>query len=513
MKHYQGLIYVALGVFLCLFSNAYAEQSQQIEQREQAIREALYIASAAQPKVLKIGLVDCITYVLVDNSEVQIKKIDPEISEENIKIAEGAFEPTLTFSGSLQDSKTEPPSVLAGSHSRTGKFDFGLSGKFTAGTEYDIDFLNTKYKDNSAYLSTNPYYQSEIAITITQPLFKDFGIPINRADILIANNNLQKSNQYLREELINVISKTKKAYYNYVLYREKFKTAQISLQRAENLLDIIQKRQEKGMASSLDLLEAKTTVAERKGVLLDIEKALKLAEDNLKFMTNLVNNPELWNAHIEPLDMPGFQKESIDLMESLKQAFEFRPDYEAAKIELKNQNIRIQVKENALLPTVDLVGSVGLNGLDETYDGALKADYKDWGMGVEISFPWGNKEAEGDFRKAKLTKEQLLIAFERLQQRIILEVRDGVRGVDITQQQIETAKERVDTETTRYEAIEKRFREGLVSAHDILEYQEDLSSAETGYIQSLIDYSTAKIELEKIVGLTLVKSNIQLEEK
>ena len=105
-----------------------------------------------------------------------------------------------------------------------------------------------------------------------------------------------------------------------------------------------------------------------------------------------------------------------------------------------------------------------------------------------------------------------MISFERLQQKIILEVRDIVRGVHTAQQKVATAKRRIETETARYTAIEQRFREGLVSAHDMLEYQEDLSNAETGYIQALIDYSTALIGLDKVSGVTLAKNDIKWEE-
>ena len=505
----KRIFVISLFLINCFYPIA---QAREFEERERAIREALFIASVAKPKVLKIGLVDCITYALKNNCEIKIKKIEPLIYKEDIRIAKGAFEPTLSFEGSLEDSKSETPSVLAGSHSRTGKFNFGIDGKLSLGTEYDIDFLNKKYKDNSAYLTLNPYYKSEFVVTVTQPLFKDFGILVNRADIIIANNNLDKLNHTLKKELMDIVSKVKETYYAYVLYIEKYKTAQISLQRAKDLLQILQKRQERGLASSIDLLEAKTSVAEREDMLLSIEQALRFAEDNLKYETNLIDDLELWNAHIEPLDRPEVKAETIDLVESLKQAFESRPDYEAAKIELKNQNIRILVKENATLPTIDLVGSFGLNGLDKDYDQALKADYRRWSAGVKVSLPWGNKKAKADYEKAYLTKKQLLISFDRLQQKIILEVRDAARGVNTAGQKIATAKKRMETETARYEAIEQRFREGLISAHDMLEYQQDLSNAETNYIQSLIDYSTSQISLEEMMGTTLVRNNITLEE-
>ena len=492
-------------------------KDKNLEERELAMKKALFIASTEQQRVLRIGLVDCIGFALKNNSEIKIKRIEPLLSEEDIRIAESDFEPTINLETSLEDSEGQS-SLSTGpavSTSKTTKLNMGVDGKLPAGTEYSLDIDNKKYKSNASTLRINPYYKSGATITITQPLFKGFGVLINRADIIIANNNFEKSNQDLKEELIDIISKVKESYYNYVLYIEKYKTAEISLKRARDLLNIVQKRKEKGLASNIDLLEAQTGVAEREDTLLAIEKALRFAEDNLKYVTNIIDDVELWNAEIEPLDKPGFEEDPIDLVESLKQAFEYRPDYETAKIELASQNIRIKVKKNSLLPTIDLTGSFALNGLNRNYNEALgdmsSTDYRDWNIGAKISFPWGNKEAKGNYEKAKLTKAQLLISFDRLQQMIILQVRDSVRGVNISEQKINTSKKRKETETARYEAIEKRFREGLVSTHDMLEYQEDLSQAEESYIQALIDYSNSLITLDKKIGITLVKNDIKLE--
>ncbi|KPK38969.1 MAG: hypothetical protein AMJ78_09210 [Omnitrophica WOR_2 bacterium SM23_29] len=511
---------IAVTILLSSFPFSLAEDvTKEVTEREEAIKRALFIASASQERVLKIGLVDCIGFALKNNSEVKIKKIEPFISQQDIRIAESIFDPTLNIEASSEDTKEQSSSSSffspAVSKSHTNKLNIGVEGKTPLGTGYNISFDNKKYKSNVPFQTVNPYNKSETTITITQPLLKGFGIFINRANITIANNNLKKSNQELKNELIQVLSDVKKAYYNYLLYLEKHKTAEVSLKRAEGLLNIVQKRHEKGLASSIDLLEAQTGVAVREDELLAVEKSLRLAEDNLKYVTNIIDDPELWNAKIELLDTLNFEITPVDLVESLKQAFEYRPDYEAAKIELTNQNVRIKLKENELLPRIDLVGSFGLNGLDESYLDALgdemKGKYRDWSAGVKVSFPWGNRQAKAEFEKTKLTKAQLLLSFERLQQNIILEVRDAARGINISEKKVSTSLKMKETEAARYAAIEKRFAEGLVSAHDMIEYQEDLSAAETNYIQSLIDYYNSIITLDKKVGVTLVKNDVKFE--
>jgi len=495
-------------------------ENKDSQERMLAIKKAFFIASAGEQKVLRIGLVDCIGFALKNNSEIKIKKIEPLLSEQDINIAESDFDPSLTLESQLEDTKVQSSSSSlfspSTSTSRTGQASLGIEGKTITGTEYNIDFDNKRYKSNASFQIINPYYESNATITITQPIFKGFGVLVNRADIVIAKNNFYKSNEDFKKELIDVISKVKQAYYNYILYIEKYNTAAISLTRANDLLNIIQQRKEKGLASDIDLLEAETGVAEREDILLGFGKTLRLAEDELKYITNIIDDIELWNARIELLDKPSLKREDVDLVESLKQVFEYRPEYQAAKLELANQDIRIKVKENSLLPTIDLIGSFSLNGLNKDYLESLEdmgsTEYRNWSVGAKVSFPWGHREAKADYKKAELTKEQLLIAFDRLQQGIILEVRDAVRAVNVAEDKINTSNKRKETETARYKAIEKRFREGLVSTHDMLEYQEDLAQAEESYIQAIIDYSNSLIELDRRMGITLVKNNIKLEE-
>jgi len=74
---------------------------------------------------------------------------------------------------------------------------------------------------------------------------------------------------------------------------------------------------------------------------LTAEAQVKKAQDDLKLITNLVDDPELWNAEIELIDQPVFIVEEADLLQSLKDAFAFRPDYYSAKIDLKSRDIKI----------------------------------------------------------------------------------------------------------------------------------------------------------------------------
>lgn len=489
-----------------------------LAERQSEIEKAIFMASGIQDMVLKVGIVDCIVYVLKNNSEIKIKRIEPKIKEDDVKIAKGDFEPTFKIDYNLRDNAKPSSSALSGANvSKTQDMDYNakVSGKFVTGTEYDLEFINERLKSNSSFQSINPSYTTEPKITITQPLFRDFGIMVNTADISIARNNREQSQEGFKDAVMSEVSKAKISFYAYMFSLEEYSIAQSSLERAKDLLDINKARYDKGLVSSVDLLETEASLAEREKSLISSESSLKKAEDNLKLITNLVDDPEVWNAKLELIDgKPQFNETKADLLDSLKNAFSFRPDYSIAKSDLKNRDIKIATAKNALLPTVDLVTSFGLNGLGKDYQAALEKiddDFKDWEVGFKVSVPWGGGE-RAKFDQRNLEKVQALLSFKRLEQKIILEVRDKVRELDLQARQVKAAKLNLETEEKNYAAQKERYAGGQVSTHDMLDYQDKLARAELDYIKALIDHNVALVNLDKSEGLTLARNDIILEE-
>ena len=475
----------------------------------------LLAAEATQTqKVLKFSLVDCIVHTFKNNSEIKVKHIEPALREDDVKIAHSEFEPTLDFDGMLYDSAAQPTSVFIGNESRTVDFNLSLSGKLITGTEYELDFLNTYYESNSGFETMNPYYASEPGINISHPIARGAGIAVNEADIIIARNNKLSSWQGFRNTAMDILTKTKIAYYDYTYAQETYSIARLSLDRAINLSKINKLRYQQGLVSSVDVLEAESAASEREKTVLTAESFLRKSEDKLKLITNLVDDPEVWNQELELTDRPGFEIKIVNLVESLESAFKYRPDYAQGKIDLENRNIKIKVAKNALLPTIDLIGSFSLNGLGRDYQKSIESvstDHRDWILGVKFDLPWGGGD-RARYDQRKLEKAQALIEFKRLEENIVFDVRDKVRDVDIQRRQVEASKISKEKETENYKAQQERYAVGQVSTHDLLDYQDKLARAEFDYITAIINYNIALFNLDMAEGLTLVRNNIILEE-
>ena len=511
MKPFPLMALAALVAASALF----AAEPEEGEPGPSVTREA-FLKSVAQRTILRIGLVDVIMYTLKKNSEIKIARIEPKLRADDVRVAQSAFEPTFTADYLLHEVTQESASIFypGDQKSRDMPFDAGVSGKLVTGTKYRFDFLNDRNRTNSDITDVNPAFTSEPLVTVTQPLLRGFGITVNRADIIIARNNTRQSKELFKAAAMDAISQGKTAYYSYAYAIEAFGIARRFVESARELVEINRARYARGLASSVDLLEAEAAVADREKLLLDAEYQLKTSEDKLKFVTNLVDDPEVWNATIELIEKPEFSVRPVDLVQSIMDAFEYRPEYRAKKLEVRNKDVAIVVKKNALFPTLDVVGSFGLNGLGDQYDRALQSvnwGYKDWSVGGSLTVPWGSGD-RARYDGSKLEKARVLLELERMEERIILGVRDKVRAVDLQFRQEHASQVARDKEAENYAAQKERLAAGQVSTHDMLDYQYKYLKAELDHWQAIINYATALVDLDKEVGLTLVRNDVKLEE-
>ncbi|MBN1522196.1 MAG: TolC family protein [Candidatus Aureabacteria bacterium] len=482
---------------------------------EEPYVKELFIAFSDSGKALDLSLQDCIVHALENNPDIQIKRMDPDIKDLDIEIAESSFSPEFSTELSFLENIEKSTSEFFGVENLETEmttFDVSLYGRLRTGTRYSFSLDNKLNETNSGFSSLTSYYTITPQIDVSHPLLKGRGREVNEAFIVIARNTKEKSQYEFISTVMDIITRTKQAYYYYAFAQDSYEIAKSSLKRANDLLDITRKRYAKGLVSQVDLLETETMVAQREKLLIAAESQLKSAEDNLKFITNLVSDPEMWNAEVFLTDKPEFVKKTVSLKDALMTAFENRPDYKAYLLNIKNSDILLMLAENSTLPELDLMGSLALNGLDEEYRDTvedLSIDRRQFLIGLKFTKTFG-EEDDARFEQQKLQKAQLLLGLKKLEQAIILDVRDRVREIDIQSRQLQASDLSLEKEKKNYAAQKERYMAGEISTHDMLDYQDSLSQAELDYLKALIDYNVAVIQLECAQGTTLTSNNIDL---
>ena len=483
------------------------------------------VANANEP--LSLTLQETIETVLKNNISISVQSYNSKINEQFIFEKEADFDPTVDFEFTVGEATRQSASTLADSKTRDLDYDwdFSVSQKFVTGGDYELTMDNNKNQSSSSRTSLNPIYSSDLALTVTQPLLKDFGIDLNKREIYIAKNDQKISDHQFTEKVIATIAETENIYWDLVFSIEDLKVKETSLQRARDLEKQVKAQVDVGTLAELEILQAKSNVASREERLLNAQNLIDDNGDNLKSILNFSFDSEEGLKEIIPADSPVFEPGAENsLEEALKTALIHRPDLLAKKMELENRNIEAKYNENQTLPTLDLVGSLGLNGLsgdsstkNGSYDSALSeafsTDFRLWQFGINLSYPLGNRAAKSKLAIKRLEVAQLLLNIKDLEKTIVVEVREAHRQIKTDIKRVQATRVARKFAEEKLNAEEKKFKVGLSTSFNVLEFQEDLAEEQSNEIKAVIDYNKSLNRLNQVMARTLEAHDIKLFSK
>jgi outer membrane protein TolC len=120
---------------------------------------------------------------------------------------------------------------------------------------------------------------------------------------------------------------------------------------------------------------------------------------------------------------------------------------------------------------------------------------------MTFSYPIGNRAAENAERGARASLRSARLAYDDLESRIVSEVRSSHRRVLFEAEAVAAAETSVSLARRQLEAEEARFREGLATNFQVLEFQEDLTLAQFNLVQARAEFAKARAALARSQGL------------
>lgn len=474
-------------------------------------------AESADVGELRLALREAVVLALKNNLDIAIAGYDPKINAEGITIAKAVFDPAFSLTFDANRTVSPTATVLAGTQVSTVEnrdLNTSLAQKLPFGASYTLSMTNNRLKTNSSFASINPAHRSFLTLSITQDLLKNFGVDVNTAPIKIARNNQAISATQFRQQANQVITNVHDAYWTLVFAIENLEVQKRSLRLARELEDLNRARVRAGVAAPVEVTQAEAQAAAQVQFVILAEKAIKDAEDQLKLIVNFPDGERIWARTILPTDQPPFAMVQINTDTSIQEALDKRPEYAAAKLTLQNSNLDLRVKRNQLLPSLQLQGNVGLNGLNGTTGGDLdrltSGDFTQWSAALVLTYPLGNRSARSAFLQARLSHDQAETSLLNLKRQIISQVREAVRRIDADVRRVEATRAARVLAEEQLRVEQKRLEAGVTTTFNVLSFQRDLAIAEVSEIQAIATYNRDLANLELQKGTSLETNHLEL---
>jgi len=441
-------------------------------------------------------------------------------------------------------------------------FSPSLTKQFSAGGgQYKFFFDNQRTTSNSPITILSPFYSADIGVLFTQPLLRNRSIDVYRHDIRIQRKRLTQSDFDFRLSVIAVIAQVQQSYWELV-YALRDQLNQVSsLNLAHEQLRMIEERISVGASAPLERAQALTQIATSETNLLTATQYVTTTENALKQLILRDPAAAAWSARIEPTDKPSLGAAPVNLQDALKQAFANRPELDRLRLQQEINSIDIQYYRNQTLPRVDAQSSISSAGYagsplqkplitgdpttnssaflfdqinqlrnsvgqspvpippatnsvrDNLIGGYFRAlgnlwDFHTVTFGLAIEIPIRNRTAKANLAGARIQGAQLSAMVWALEQAIEVDVRNAAQAVEITRQQILTARFARESAEIQLAGEQKRYRTGLSTTFLVFQFQNQLVNARTAEIRAEANYNQAIANLQRATSTTLRANNV-----
>ncbi len=475
-----------------------------------------------------VSLADAAVRALQHNLDITISRHTKESRLADITIEQAKFDPTLSLNG--QYNRTVNPlnrPIFGGTggalnqvtlfDQRTHTLTVDANTNLITGGNIDVNYSPQRNSINQSVAEGflfNPAWTGGLAFTITQPLLRNAGVAINKTFISIAQNNAIVEQHVFRDRVMTVVASVEQTYWELVFANENLKVAQAALKAAEELLATNRAKAKAGVMTLVDVLQAETAVASRVEQTLLAEKAIRDQEDQLRRLLNQGDEDLRQDVRLTPADGPVTLLEPLSLQEAIDTAISQRPEMIQAKKNIESGELNKQFARNQLLPTLSLQGTIGLAGLGgdygESFSRNFNGDFYNYGAGLVLSYPLGNRAAISTYNKRKLEAKNAEVALENVRQQIIVGVREAVRRVQTDFKRIETTRSARIMAEKQLEAELERLKVGLSTTRFVLDFQRDLATAQGHELRAIVDYNKSLSNLARHKATTLDRYQLEL---
>jgi len=429
---------------------AYDAVAEQARSGDHLIADQTWQDFFRSPKLRQV-----IALALENNRDLRVAVLNIETSRASYRISEAASLPSINADGSRTRSRT-PKEV-----SSTGRTQIGSEYSASVGvTSYEVDLFGRVHSLEAQALEQ--FFATEEAKAVTQ---------------------------------ISLVAEVANDYLTFLTDRKLLALTQETLDSQQKSYDLVVRKFERGVASRLDVTQARTSVDTAQANLALYTRQVAQDRNALELVVGAAVPEEL---------LTGESIGTNDFVTNLPAGMPSdlllrRPDIREAEHTLKAANAKIGAARAAFYPKITLTGTAGTEStnLTDLFMGSSMA----WSFVPQISLPifdGGTNEANLD--TAKASRDIAVAQYEKAIQTAFREVADALAAYGTWGQQLDAQKSLVSSTTESYQLSHLRYDKGIDSYLNVLDAQRSLYSAQQTEISVELSRLSNLITLYKVLG-------------
>jgi HAE1 family hydrophobic/amphiphilic exporter-1 len=516
-----------------------------------------------------LTLEQAIRMALEHNNDVEVARLELQAAFEDVRAAEGLWDPRLLPTFTYQSTTTPVTSSLSGGANGTveetrtvGAMRFeGLSP--WAGGRFAVDFTASKVESSNQFLRLNPTFPTSAAVSYTQPLLRGLRMDAPRRQLQLSRRAADLTDVQLTQTLMDQLAAVEQAYWDLVYATRNLEVVTTALAQARAQVASNERQVQSGTLAPIDVVEAQTQVATFEQALATAQQALTESENRLKRLVLARRDASLWNAALAPSDRDRPVPE-LPLAQAVQMALANRPELREIDVALARNDIDERFFTDQARPQADVVGSYTLAGLAGTtttnssplrsstdpavlerlnllsslsgYDAIVPPPasttplppFLSGGLGdslanigarrfpvafvqLQLGLPIRNRTAQAQVARTRIDRRSLVAQRQQAEQAVEVEVRNALQAVQSSEQRLQAAGSAHRSAQEQYESERRRFDSGLSTVFLVLQRQTTLVTAQAREVRARADLNQAIAVFDRAVGSTLTRHGVSVK--
>ncbi len=496
---------IVAGTLLASFSasaqykaNANTENAPKTE-----VQTILEEAEAAETPVT-ITLEQALEIALSENVSVKVADMEIQRTGYAKKGAYAALYPQIDASGAYQRTIKKQVMYMDFDMSSLGGMLGGGAGEggeteIPEGSGTGSDSSSDKGSSNGGGMEVGRWNTYSAGVTAAMPLVNAQlwkSLKISGLDVELA---VEKA----RSSRLETVTQVKNAYFAILMAKEAFNVYKDVYENAVRNYEEAQKKFDAEKISEMELLRAKTSVANAIPNVYNAESSIILALWQLKAVLGVDLDMNLDVAgkledHAQQMfyDVHQHDSVSLDRNTTMKQL--------AIQSEMLAETIKLQKYAN--IPSLALAFNFSMNAMtnDFNFSEYRWTPYSYVGLSLNIPIFAGGKRYN-QIRQAKNQYQQVQLQTENTERQLKIAIRQSLTTMETNMKSYYSAQDAVEMAAKGYSIAEKAYQVGRSTLIELNDAQLALTQAQLAQSQAIYNFVIAKSQLEQTLGQDFIE--------
>lgn len=437
-------------------------------------------------------------WTLTNNLDLQVALIEPTIAEEALSVEEAKFESLFTTRFRYNNIDQPASSTINNNSAEQFSIVPGVRIPLRTGGTATVE-IPVNYQQTDAAFSVPESYESDLRLSISQPLLRNAGREASTYSIRIQALETQIAESRAKLEIIRQLANVDRAYWRLYAAKELLKVRQEQYDLAKTQLAQAERRVRAQVAADVEVVRAQSGVAERLDGIIRADNAVRNFQRDLKRVMNEAGIPINSAIVLDLTSVPRPVAFEINEGQFADAAVANRMEMLELELRLAQDYSTIDFQKNQALPLFTTDFSYTINGLGDSLGNSVELakdnNFEDWSVGATLEVPLGNEAAEGRVHQAILRRLQRLSTKEARELAIRQEVFNSIDSIDTAWQRILATRQATILAARTLRAEQNQFEVGARTSTDVLDAATRLADAQSLEITALTDYQISQVDL------------------